>query len=56
MNSIQDLEERIRILENKLNLAFIEINKLKYHNKIPNIGDPFVFPPTVGPPTFQFKK
>jgi len=46
MYTIQELEERIKILEVNLDLAFQEINKLKNKNKISNIGDPFVFPPT----------
>ncbi len=46
MYTIQELEERITILENKLDLALNEINKLKNkNNKIQHIGDPFVFPP-----------
>ena len=50
MDKIEQLENRIKILEDKLQIALNEIDKLKNGStfKVPIIGDPFAFPPPKG--------
>ena len=48
MDKIEQLQNQIKILEDKLDFALNEIDKLKNGSTLPIIGDPFVFLPPKG--------
>ena len=56
MDKIEELENRIKTLEDNLQIALNEISILKNKNTFspPIIGDPFVFPPPIGKPYNPF--